>query len=92
MPNRTLGDLLESRQNSFNAVRLLAAAAVFVSHSFLLLPFGAHLEPFDGATYNLGLALLAAVITVAMGWLSWTLIERPALSLKLRENILVAAN
>lgn len=54
MPNRTLGDLLESRQNSFNAVRLLAAAAVFVSHSFLLLPFGAHLEPFDGATYNLG--------------------------------------
>lgn len=125
MPNWSLGDLLESRQNSFNAVRLLAAA-VFVSHSFLLLPFGAHLEPFDGATYNLGqiavnvffclsglmlsrsyalnrnparfawartgLALLAAVITVATGWLSWTLIERPALSLKLRENILVAAN
>tara|TARA_R100000365_G_scaffold1096_1_gene3957 strand:+ start:1727 stop:2899 length:1173 start_codon:yes stop_codon:yes gene_type:complete len=54
MPNRSLGDLLESRQNSFNAVRLLASAAVFVSHSFLLLPFGAHLEPFDGATYNLG--------------------------------------
>lgn len=54
MPNRSLGELLESQQNSFNAVRLFAAAAVFISHSFLLLPFGEHLEPFDGATYNLG--------------------------------------
>lgn len=53
-PSRTLGGLLADHDNSFNAVRLLAACAVFISHSILMLPFGAHAEPLDGATYNLG--------------------------------------
>jgi len=49
----TLGQILDDR-NSFNAVRLMAAGAVFISHTFLILPIGHHSEPLDGTAYNLG--------------------------------------
>lgn len=54
MSHRTLEDVLEDRNNSFNAVRLLAAAAVFVSHIFLIVPVGNHHQPLDGTAYDLG--------------------------------------
>ena len=50
----TLGQILDDRDNSFNAVRLMAAGAVFISHTFLILPIGSHNEPLDGSAYNLG--------------------------------------
>lgn len=54
MQYSSLGAVLEDRNNSFNSVRLLAAAAVFVSHAFLIAPAGWHGEPLDGGAYNLG--------------------------------------
>lgn len=51
---RKLSDILDDRNNSFNAVRLFAAAAVFVSHATLIVPIGTHSEPLDGTAYNLG--------------------------------------
>lgn len=54
MSSRSLAEILADRSNSFNAVRLLAAIAVVLSHSYLLLLAGDHSEPFDGAPYNLG--------------------------------------
>lgn len=54
MSARSLATILNSDQNSFNAVRLFAAIAVVVSHSYLLLLAGDHSEPLDWAPYNLG--------------------------------------
>ena len=54
MSRRTLGEVLEDRNNSFNAVRLLAAAAVFISHIFLIVPVGNHHQPLDDTAYDLG--------------------------------------
>jgi peptidoglycan/LPS O-acetylase OafA/YrhL len=54
MSRRTLEDVLEDRNNSFNAVRLLAAAAVFVSHAFLIVPVGNHHQPLDTTAFDLG--------------------------------------
>jgi peptidoglycan/LPS O-acetylase OafA/YrhL len=54
MGRATLDDILDNRSNSFNAVRLMAALAVFVSHGFLIVPIGNHSEPLDGAAFNLG--------------------------------------
>lgn len=54
MSRRTLEDVLEDRNNSFNAVRLLAAAAVFVSHAFLIVPIGNHHQPLDHTAFDLG--------------------------------------
>lgn len=54
MSTRSLAEILTDKSNSFNAVRLLAAMAVVLSHSYLLLLAGDHSEPFDGAPYNLG--------------------------------------
>ena len=51
---RVLGTVLEDRANSFNAVRLMAAMAVVVSHSFALV-FGSNLaQPLAGWSYDLG--------------------------------------
>jgi hypothetical protein len=54
MSRRTLGDILEDRHNSFNAVRLLAAGAVFVSHAYLIAPIGQHRQPLGGTAFDLG--------------------------------------
>ncbi|WP_108396092.1 acyltransferase family protein [Devosia submarina] len=54
MSRRTLQDVIEDRNNSFNAVRLLAAAAVFVSHAFLIVPAGTHHQPLDNMAFDLG--------------------------------------
>lgn len=54
MSRRTLENVLEDRNNSFNAVRLLAAAAVFVSHAFLIAPIGNHHQPLDDTAFDLG--------------------------------------
>jgi peptidoglycan/LPS O-acetylase OafA/YrhL len=54
MSRRTLEDVLDDRNNSFNAVRLLAAAAVFVSHAFLIVPIGTHHQPLDNTAFDLG--------------------------------------
>jgi peptidoglycan/LPS O-acetylase OafA/YrhL len=54
MSHRTLEDVLSDRNNSFNAVRLLAAAAVFVSHAFLIVPMGNHHQPLDNTAFDLG--------------------------------------
>jgi peptidoglycan/LPS O-acetylase OafA/YrhL len=54
MSRRTLGDVLEDRHNSFNAVRLLAAGAVFVSHAFLIAPIGHHDQPLQATAFDLG--------------------------------------
>ncbi|ODT65258.1 MAG: hypothetical protein ABS75_32260 [Pelagibacterium sp. SCN 63-23] len=54
MSHSSLGNILDARNNSFNAVRLMAALAVFVSHAFLIAPAGGHWEPLDGSAYNLG--------------------------------------
>jgi peptidoglycan/LPS O-acetylase OafA/YrhL len=54
MERRTLEDVLQDRNNSFNAVRLLAAAAVFVSHAFLIVPAGNHHQPLDATAFDLG--------------------------------------
>jgi peptidoglycan/LPS O-acetylase OafA/YrhL len=49
-----LAEVLEAKGNSFNAVRLLAALAVVVSHSFALV-FGSNLaQPISWGAYNLG--------------------------------------
>ena len=54
MSRKTLEDALSDRNNSFNAVRLLAAAAVFVTHIFLIAPIGSHHQPLDNTAFDLG--------------------------------------
>lgn len=54
MNRRTLQEVLDDRNNSFNAVRLLAAGAVFISHAFLIVPAGNHHQPLDNTAFDLG--------------------------------------
>lgn len=49
-----LSDVLENRNNNFNAVRLLAAVCVVVSHSFLLVKGDPAAEPMSSTPYTLG--------------------------------------
>ncbi|MBN8955819.1 MAG: acyltransferase [Rhizobiales bacterium] len=49
-----LSEILESRSNSFNALRLLAATSVVVSHSFLFIGGSYSAEPLSWSPYTLG--------------------------------------
>lgn len=49
-----LSDVLEHTNNNFNAVRLLAALSVVVSHSFLLVIGKTAAEPLSSTPYTLG--------------------------------------
>ena len=49
-----LSDVLEHTNNNFNAVRLLAALSVVVSHSFLLVIGQTAAEPLSSTPYTLG--------------------------------------
>ncbi|MHB1101755.1 MAG: acyltransferase family protein [Devosia sp.] len=62
----TLAATLESRDNNYNAVRLLAAIMVIVSHTFLVLVPGVDVQPFSWAPYNLG-AMAVNVFFVLSG-------------------------
>ena len=84
---------LDGHNNSLGLLRLIFALAVIVSHSFLLGGFPG--EPrfgISGLQETLGGAAVAGGIipwtiiciglAFGMAWLSWNLVERPALSLK----------
>lgn len=51
---RTLASVLDAPDNSFNVVRLTAAALVIVSHSFALLAGGNFAQPLAWGPFNLG--------------------------------------
>lgn len=50
----TLGSLIEAKHNSFNLVRLVAAAAVIASHSFALVAGDNLAQPLSWGPYHLG--------------------------------------
>lgn len=65
----TFGDVAESTDNNFHAVRLVAAGAVFLSHCFALAAGGPSPEPLKAYTgYTLG-TIAVHVFFVASGYL-----------------------
>jgi peptidoglycan/LPS O-acetylase OafA/YrhL len=73
---KTLGDLPDGRDNHFNLIRLLAATAVLVSHSFPLALGKDSAEPLDDSTgYSLG-ALAVYVFFGISGYMITRSFER----------------
>jgi peptidoglycan/LPS O-acetylase OafA/YrhL len=73
---KTLGDVPDGRDNHFNLIRLLAAAAVLISHSFPLSLGKGSAEPLDELTgYSLG-ALAVYVFFGISGYMITRSFER----------------
>jgi peptidoglycan/LPS O-acetylase OafA/YrhL len=75
----TLASALESRDNNYNAVRLMAAIAVIVSHSYLILRPGEGVEPLSWSAYNLGATAVNVFFVLSGAMISRSYARHPDL-------------
>lgn len=85
---RTLGAALDNRENNFNLVRLVAAVAVVISHSFLILRAGDDVEPLSWAAFNLGATSVNVFFVLSGIMVSRSFARRPNLGHFVRGRLL----